>query len=1604
MKDILFIDIETDHKGKIQDYGALFDGRELHERHTARLENWIQEAKVICGHNILEHDLPELKKILGDQIFEEKEFIDTLLWSPLIFAENPYHHLVKGYKIVNDTDANNPLSDCKLTKELLLDELVAFKKMDDPYKKLLGSLLSSNDEYNSFLKLSSSITHEKVSPELVYSLLENKICSSVDLEHLILEKPIELAHAFSLLRLDNNESILPHWVNHRFPECEPIIENLRFTHCSHPDCSYCTTKLDPKAALENYFGYPGFRKFDDTRKISLQEETVRAGLLDLSFVAVFPTGGGKSLTFQLPALMRGDCTRHLTVVISPLVSLMKDQVDNLLERFQITKAVAINGLLSPLERKEAIERVEKGNAHILYLSPESLRSPTIFRLLSSRSIARFVIDEAHCFSSWGQDFRVDYLYIAEFIKKLQPDDENQFIPVSCFTATAKPQVIEDIKKYFHSSLGLYLKEYITQKGRTNLSYEVIKVEDRDSKNLKLSEILQVCDKPAIIYASRTKAVEEIADNLNKAGLPVTYFHGKLDKDVKKQNMDSFMTGNSDIIVATSAFGMGVDKEDVRTVIHYNISDSLENYIQEAGRAGRNESIQAKCYILYNEADLNKHFSLLQQTKLNKKEIEEIWRSLKRQAKRRSKISQSALEIAKTAGWDTEIRELETRVTTAISTLEDQGFLKRDQNSPRVFADSLLVKNFARGKELILISEKITEQDKLDCERILKRIITDKETRVDYLSVRTELSIQRVQNSIRILRDLFILGDAKDLTAFVSLVQSKNGSDAIAKLHLQIEKSLITWISKKNKIKISLRQLNQNLIDSGNVDSTTDGILRILNYWEIRRFISKKRVDREKNIYKINIKNNYGLNEDVAWRHNLTGSTLKHLSVLAQRQNKPEVPRDQVPVRFSLLELKDQNKFFEEIIEDNTWRYEKTLLFLNQIKAIKLEGGFMVSYNRLNLEDIKAKEKPIFRVEDYAKMDSHYHHKTEQIHIVGEYAKKCIDNYESALAYVNDYFTLEYDEFLARYFPKRKSEIRRPLTADRFKEVIQDLDTDQAKVLNDNKSNSILVLAGPGSGKTKVLVHKIASLLLLEDIKPEQFLMLTFSKSASMEFKYRARKLIPEFSGLLKITTFHGFCFEIIGQLGDLDKSQNVIEHCISGIKDGSIDTSMITNKSVLLLDEFQDVNQSEWDLIRTIIEEAANIRVIAVGDDDQNIYGFRGSSNKYMSVFKDQYKATQYSLVKNYRSRSGIIKFNNQLLSRIPNRLKSEELVPAKKTLRAKIELTNYSGKHLVEPLVKSISRSDNGHTKAVLVRTNYEALIVSSRLEELGHKTRLIAGFDGFSLDSLEEIRSMTTFLKDRVNESGLIFEDDWRDSVLLFKQKFKGTPHYTACIEVFRKFHHAYPDKKLIIDWYEYVREIKMQDATNPDSSSIFVSTMHKAKGKEFNHVWLLLEDYDFSDTEAKRLVYVACSRAKESLNIHTNSNFFQGINVKEQKVIFYEKETFLPSSYELILSHRDVNLSSQKYPRARNIIKGLKTGDSLVKDVMKFGDNEAEGLAKSGGNMLLFSRSFVENKLIKFKNNGYDLADARVEYLVYWYDREDEKDYKVVLPRLRFEKNGS
>ena len=622
MNLIAFIDTEIDPKSrKILDIGSIKgDGSLFHKNSVADFVQFMNGVAFVCGHNILNHDINYIGKALYDAGINPENIIDTLHLSPLLFPTKPYHALLKDDKLQTE-ELNNPLNDAIKAKDLFYDEVAAFKQMDEKLQQIIYLLLNNQREFRAFFRFIAYSCSTSYTENLIRQHFENEICEQADLSKLISEHPVDLAYCLSLINSfihhKKIHSITPPWVLKNYAEVERIMFQLRNKPCV-TGCTYCHNALDIHKGLKRFFGFDSYRKFGGE---PLQEKAVKAAVDNKSLLAVFPTGGGKSITFQVPALMSGENSKGLTVVISPLQSLMKDQVDNL-EKSGITEAVTINGLLDPIERAKSFERIEDGSASLLYISPESLRSKTIERLILGRKIARFVIDEAHCFSSWGQDFRVDYMYIGDFIKGVQEKKNLQEgIPVSCFTATAKQKVIEDILLYFKEKLSIDLELFTSKVSRTNLQYKVFEEEDEEEKYQKLRDLIEEKNCPTIIYVSRTRKAYLLAERLTKDGFSAKPYHGKMDVKEKTANQDAFIEGEVQMIVATSAFGMGVDKKDVGMVVHYEISDSLENYIQEAGRAGRDESIVADCYVLYNEEDLGKHFILLNQTKLSIKEIQ-----------------------------------------------------------------------------------------------------------------------------------------------------------------------------------------------------------------------------------------------------------------------------------------------------------------------------------------------------------------------------------------------------------------------------------------------------------------------------------------------------------------------------------------------------------------------------------------------------------------------------------------------------------------------------------------------------------------------------------------------------------------------------------------------------------------------------------------------------------------------------------------------------------------------------------------------------------------------------------------------------------------------
>jgi len=1599
MKSIAFIDTEIEPKSqKILDIGSVKgDGNSFHSNSITHFIKFLNGTQFICGHNILNHDLQYIQKAVTDAKINPANIIDTLFLSPLLFPTKPYHALLKDDKLQTE-DTNNPLNDSIKAKDLFFDEFSAFNQADEKLKQIYYLLLRDKKEFHSFFLFIGYTTSETLTEKLIREMFDSAICGHADLPEIISEHPIELAYCLALINCNNRYSITPPWVLKNFPKVEKIIFLLRSNPCL-TGCEYCNQALDIHKGLKNYFGFDAYRTYAGE---PLQENAVQAAVDNKSLLAVFPTGGGKSITFQVPALMAGENAKGLTVVISPLQSLMKDQVDNL-ERIGITDAVTINGLLDPIERAKSIERIQDGRASILYISPESLRSKTTEKLLLGRKIVRFVIDEAHCFSSWGQDFRVDYLYIGDFIKSLQENKNlEEQIPVSCFTATAKQKVIEDICAYFKEKLGIKLELFPSKATRTNLHYKVFEKGDDEEKYNAVRDLIEDKDCPTIIYVSRTKRARELAERLKEDGFNARAFHGKMESQEKTENQNAFIAGEVQIMVATSAFGMGVDKKDVGMVIHYEISDSLENYVQEAGRAGRDENITADCYVLFNEEDLGKHFILLNQTKLNLHEIKQIWNAIKFITKLKSSVQKSALEIARAAGWDDNLNEIETRVTTAISALEEAGYVKRKQNMPRVFANSILSKTAQEAIDKIMLSQTFSEEQKITATRIIKNLFSSKsrkqeksdeaESRVDYISDNLGIDIKNVISVVNLLRDEKILADAKDLTAFIKKGENKNRSLAITESYGLIENFLYPMFEQQEKY-FHIKELNEQAEESGCKDVSPNKIKIILNFWAIKNWIKRHNKDYSKNhIVAISCQPKEDLKKRLEKRHILAAFVVGYLYAKSNKLlEERETEKEEVLVEFSVLELQEafgkQVQLFEvkATIED----IEDTLFYLSRIEAIKIEGGFLVVYNKLTIDRIEQNNRVQYKEQDYQKLSQYYDHKIQQIHIVGEYANKMIDDYTGALKFVDDYFQLNFPSFISKYFKgSREFEIKRNITPKKYKQLFDSLSDVQRRIIDDKDSRYIVVAAGPGSGKTKVLVHKLASLLLMEDVKHEQLLMVTFSRAAATEFKKRLIELIGNAANFIDIKTFHSFCFDLLGKVGTIDRADAIIKTTVEKIKNNEVEASRIT-KTVLVIDEAQDMDEEEFELIKALMDKNEEMRVIAVGDDDQNIYEWRGADSKYLSTFITEKKATKYELITNYRSKSNLVSFTNQFLKSIDKRLK-EIPIEASQTDNGKIRIVSYKNGNLIIPLIDDILSTGLSGTTCVLTHKNEEAFQVAGLLTKNGYQAKLIQSNDSFSLYNLAEVRF---FLNELLlgDEVFIISDDVWGNAKRKLIDKYKLSSKFEICSNLIKDFEGTNTKKKYKSDLEVFIRESKLEDFISTNGETIFVSTIHKAKGKEFDNVFLLLDNFDARENEKKRQLYVAMTRAKQRLTIHLNGSYLDKLRTEELERVENNNIFQPPSTLAMHLSHKDLNLGYFEYIQKR--VNTLTSGDAItISD---------EGCKNDKGELVLkFSKKFLDS-LGEIKKNGFALKEAKVNFIVYWTDDEKKIEVKIVLPELHFER---
>ena len=650
----LALDLEVGCKNKrIHAFAAVCDDASSLVYHRgdlaaalAKLDAFAEDATYLLGHNLIAFDLPYLRAAKPDLRLLQLPPIDTLWLNPLAFPRNPYHHLVKHYQEgqLRRERVNDPELDARLSLQVLADQRKALRQADPELLTAWHWLTTAEGAippdlartrisaagFDAFFATLRQAPRPSAAAAraAIRQRLAQTACRSQSRK--ILAQPAQhgwaLAYALAWLSVAGGNSVMPPWVLYQFSEAGRLVRRLRDLACTDPACDWCRERQDARKELKRWFGFDDFRpEPKDGRGKPMQQSIVEAAMAGTAVLGILPTGTGKSLCYQIPALSRYDKTGALTVVISPLVALMADQVAGL-ERHGIGCAVTINGLLSMPERKEALDRVRLGDAGILIIAPEQLRSVSVRQALDQREVGAWVLDEAHCLSRWGHDFRPDYRYVTRFIR-----EKAAAAPVLCLTATAKPDVREDILRHFRERSDVDLTVFDGGASRANLEFVVVQT-TLGEKFAHIHQILEADLPPevpggAIVYCATRRSSEDIAGFLRGKGVVADHFHAGLSPEIKKSVQQQFIEGETRVIVATNAFGMGIDKPDVRLVVHADIPGSLENYLQEAGRAGRDRAL-ARCVLLYTADDVERQFGLSARSRLSRREIQGILKALR----------------------------------------------------------------------------------------------------------------------------------------------------------------------------------------------------------------------------------------------------------------------------------------------------------------------------------------------------------------------------------------------------------------------------------------------------------------------------------------------------------------------------------------------------------------------------------------------------------------------------------------------------------------------------------------------------------------------------------------------------------------------------------------------------------------------------------------------------------------------------------------------------------------------------------------------------------------------------------------------------------------
>jgi len=1649
-----------------------------------QLDALADDAAFLLGHNLIAFDIPQLRAANANLRLLTKPAIDTLRLNPLAFPKNPYHHLVKHYQDgqLLGNRKSNPLLDAELALRVFGDQERSLQQTA-PDLLLAWHWLTTRDQtvsgLNSFFMTvrgrNAQPASEANAKAAVQRLLADRACvtASRHINGTAAQVAWPLAYALAWLSVAGGNSVMPPWVRHQFPEAGRLIRQLRDTPCTAPDCAWCRREHDARKQLQHWFGTTYAFRPEPVDKDSgqpLQQVIVESAMRGEHNLGILPTGTGKSLCYQIPALSRFVRTGALSVVISPLVALMEDQVKGLRER-GIDCCAAINGLLNMPERADVLDRVRLGDVGILLIAPEQLRNRSVRKVLAQREIGAWIFDEAHCLSKWGQDFRPDYRYVARFIAECRDASPDKTLPlIQCLTATAKPEVVADIVGHFREKLGIAMRVLDGGARRDNLRFDVIPTTPGEKYDLVgrliTDELPPEKSGGAIAYCATRKQTEELAQFLRQKGLSAAAYHARLPPETKKETQKAFIAGGLRVIAATNAFGMGIDKPDVRLVVHADIPGSLENYLQEAGRAGRDRAA-ARCVLLYTADDVERQHSMSANSRLSRRDIQSVLRALRQIQRKKNRdepivaTSGEILDEDEEGNFKRDIATDDTRVRTAVAWLEEAGLVRREENSVQIFPSSLRVKDLAEaeGKLAGSIVDAVDRKKYLNLLQILMSAPADEGITTDELMAGAGFESTALREALYLFDRLGISSNDTGMTAFLH-VGVENASKKRFEAACALEAALIAQLRETapdaiagDGYPLNLRLLAQRLKDEGHSQALPHGLGLILKGLagdgrhgpDGRGSITLKRGNDLETVFVALNRSWAALDKTAERRRTAAGLLLAHwLSCLPGGARGIDLLAETTLGKLAASVAGDaflaaENGHVDKLVD-------RALLWLHEQEILRLNKGLAIFRTAMTLQ-VESNWKLQFEKSNYLPLQLHYNELTRQIHIMAEYAERGIERMADALQLAMDYFSLSREVFCKRWLPGRENELERQTTPQSWESIVETLakPNQRAIVADDRENTNTLVLAGPGAGKTRVLVHRIAYLVRIRRENPRAIVALAYNRHAALEIRHRLRELIGNDALGVTVLTCHALAMRLVGasfaerQAQSDDDFDAILSEATAllegrGLPPEDADVQrdrLLAGFRWIFVDEYQDIGPAQYALISALAgrkrsDEDGRLNLFAVGDDDQNIYAFAGASVEFIRRFADDYQAQTRFLVENYRSTANIIATANALIAPAGDRMKASQPIRINAARSKSSPGGDWQNRDSVaQGRVQIIPAGRNAKQQAMAVLTEIERLhalgldlsrtAVIARLWKYLDPLRAACEARGLPVSMADEeapplwrLRETQALLAFAETQGALISSgilSDWlaaqpsegwadslRDAVGAFADDTQGAE---VTLDYFR-------------DWLA-----EWGHANRHRQTGLLLLSAHRAKGLEFDHVFVLDGEWTGQKGEdgdaARRLYYVAMTRALQTLTLARldGGNPLVDRLPGSPALLRRPASEWLPEPAGMdrryvIPALREINLgfAGRKDMQAsiHSRIAALKVGDIL------------QFCADQRGYALLTPDGIAVGRLSKTFMPPTDLRciAAHVHAIVVWRKRDSSADYvarckcdrwEVVVPELVF-----